>query len=58
MSEGSKNSIAAKYPIEILVKEASLDLHGKTVDKYSKTMGNYGKTMDNYGISCRYCIYR
>ena len=40
MSEGSKISIAGKQPIEILVKEASLDL--------------YLKTIDNYGILCRY----
>ena len=54
MSEGSKISIAGKQPIEILVKEASLDLYLETMDNYGKTMDSYGKTIDNYGILCRY----
>ncbi len=54
MSEGSKISISGKQPIEILVKEASLDLYLKTIDNYGKTMDSYGKTIDNYGILCRY----
>ena len=54
MSEGSKISIAGKQPIEILVKEASLDLYLETMDNYGKTMDSYGKTIDNYGILCMY----